>query len=569
MLQAAFAVLLMQAATVQGSVSKLGTNEPVPKVSMELRSMDSDTVQYSATTTDEGKFSFRSVRPGKYRVRASRQGYVRVEYGQRKSNGRGTPIDIAAGQSMPDLHVTMTPTAAIAGRIYDDKGQPIVKATVQAMKVGYANGKRSLTVMQTALANDLGEYRLFWLPPGQYYLSAVMPDWNISGDNVTLNAGAAGSTSSVQGSRFSAPVVDPVALSGFPPGSPVQAARYLPVFYPNTTDEDAATAIDAGPAAILTGMDIQLIPVRTRRVRGVVIDGDTGKPPTAVPQPAQLIAFPRTTGSGPSPFVNPTTGAFELQIMQAPTVVSGLSGLKSGRISLPYGETDIDNLQVVVTSGFRITGQIAIEGPANVPMSALRVTVRAEPQGLFTATPPPESGVPDNRGAFTLQNVIAGTYRLNINPVLATNSPTVPSIPAALQTAYVKSIQYGDTDVLNGPLHIEGTPNLALSIVIGTNAAPVTGLVFNERQEPLSDVTVVLVPSNRTRQDLFRSAMTDSAGKFKLDRVPPGDYKAFALDDVENGAWFDEQFLRRIEQRGVPFHMGDSPPPELRLFVSN
>ena len=52
-------------------------------------------------------------------------------------------------------------------------GQPAVNATVQALKATYPDGKRVLKPVQTAITNDLGEYRLFWLPPGSYFVSAL------------------------------------------------------------------------------------------------------------------------------------------------------------------------------------------------------------------------------------------------------------------------------------------------------------------------------------------------------------------------------------------------------------
>jgi len=35
-----------------------------------------------------------------------------------------------------------------------------------------------------------------------------------------------------------------------------------------------------------------------------------------------------------------------------------------------------------------------------------------------------------------------------------------------------------------------------------------------------------------------------------LKNVAPGEYKVFAWDDIEDGAWYDSDFLRDIEARG-------------------
>jgi hypothetical protein len=67
----------------------------------------------------------------------------------------------------------MTAFGAISGRVYDSAGEPLVNVPVQALKYAYADGQRTLTVVKTDETDDRGEYRLFWLPPGQYYINAV------------------------------------------------------------------------------------------------------------------------------------------------------------------------------------------------------------------------------------------------------------------------------------------------------------------------------------------------------------------------------------------------------------
>jgi len=52
------------------------------------------------------------------------------------------------------------------------------------------------------------------------------------------------------------------------------------------------------------------------------------------------------------------------------------------------------------------------------------------------------------------------------------------------------------------------------------------------------------VPS---RFDLFKDATTDQHGQFRLKGVAPGEYRIYAWDDVESGAWLDAAFLRNLE----------------------
>ncbi|MBI4474606.1 MAG: carboxypeptidase regulatory-like domain-containing protein, partial [Acidobacteria bacterium] len=177
------------------------------------------------------------------------------------------------------------------------------------------------------------------------------------------------------------------------------------------------------------------------------------------------------------------------------------------------------------------------------------------------------SGVPSNTGSFTRQNVHVGNYRINLAAILNL-APTTTTLPAALQNAYVKSIRYGDLDVLNDVLRIEGPPTDSLTIVIGTNPGSASGVVLDNQQEPLSDVAVVLVPANqRNRADLYKSATTDATGRFLIERIPPGDYHAFAFEEIESGAWHDAQFMRAFEERGMPIRVTEGAKLEFRLPI--
>src|SRR6185436_14473010 len=119
-----------------------------------------------------GKFVFQNVQPGRYRLFAARDGYVRAEYGQRGPSSPGTALTLTSKQEMKDVRMQLTPTGAIAGRVFDKFGEPVGNANVQALRYTYQDGRRVLNTVQTARTNDRGEYRLFWMTPGQYIVSA-------------------------------------------------------------------------------------------------------------------------------------------------------------------------------------------------------------------------------------------------------------------------------------------------------------------------------------------------------------------------------------------------------------
>src|SRR5437764_15349604 len=74
------------------------------------------------------------------------------------------------------LRAQRQPAGVISGRVVDDEGRPMRGAEVQAFALGYPYGTRQLTPRgNTALTNDRGEFRVFGLESGLYYL-AVHPN---------------------------------------------------------------------------------------------------------------------------------------------------------------------------------------------------------------------------------------------------------------------------------------------------------------------------------------------------------------------------------------------------------
>src|SRR5205085_75774 len=77
---------------------------------------------------------------------------------------------------MQGISLVMTPEGTITGRVVDANGDPLSRASVQALKVAYQFNGRALVTVESVPSDDNGNYRLFWLPPGQYYISATPAD---------------------------------------------------------------------------------------------------------------------------------------------------------------------------------------------------------------------------------------------------------------------------------------------------------------------------------------------------------------------------------------------------------
>src|SRR6185503_1057933 len=123
----------------------------------------------------------------RYRLLATRSGFAPAEYGQRRPGGSGTVIAVSPNQQKTGLQIGISEGATVFGRILDRNGQPLPFASVQIQKIDYRTGRASLVNIQTTITNDLGEYRIFWITPGQYYVCASANNNQTFGGTMLVN----------------------------------------------------------------------------------------------------------------------------------------------------------------------------------------------------------------------------------------------------------------------------------------------------------------------------------------------------------------------------------------------
>jgi hypothetical protein len=129
----------------------------------------------------------------------------------------------------------------ITGRVVDEFGEPIA-VDVNAMRARTVNGRPGPPwPMAGASTDDIGEFRLFGLEPGQYYVQAV---WRRMGAD--------------------------------DPTSPDRTG-YPPTYFPGTTIEAEAQRFTIAAGQTISGLTMALAPIKTARVEGTVVEAD-GRP---------------------------------------------------------------------------------------------------------------------------------------------------------------------------------------------------------------------------------------------------------------------------------------------------
>jgi hypothetical protein len=74
--------------------------------------------------------------------------------------------------------------------------------------------------------------------------------------------------------------------------------------------------------------------------------------------------------------------------------------------------------------------------------------------------------------------------------------------------------------------------------------------------------TAALVPDGAPRPpiDLYRTATTDMSGRFRMQGIALGSYKAYAFEEVPSDSWQNADFMRPLESRGVAVEVRDASP---------
>src|SRR5579883_1140689 len=158
---------------VKGRIVNAITGEPVRKAQVTLRNEPADS-SVSAATDDSGAYALSDVEPGTYDLRVQKNGFVPAgKPVSLQGSGSGWACPGAGGSPVASDAVTrLMPAAVMAGRVVDGDGGPVAGALVQAIQSRGAGSTQRLVVAGSATTNDLGEYRIFGLAGGRYYLGA-------------------------------------------------------------------------------------------------------------------------------------------------------------------------------------------------------------------------------------------------------------------------------------------------------------------------------------------------------------------------------------------------------------
>ena len=236
---------------VRGRIVAGDTGSPLRRA--QVRISGPDIGSKMALTDNQGRYEFKDLPAGRFNVSVSKSGYVTMQYGQSRPFEPGRPIELVDAQVLQKADVSLPRGGVLAGRVVDETGEAVADADVTAMRMQFQNGTRHLVQTgRNATTNDIGQFRIYGLPPGDYFVSATLHNMSSMALDM-LGGGAAGSMGSNQ------------------------TSGYASTYYPSTPNPAEAQRISLAVGQELPSVDIQLQPVRLAKITGVALGSD-GKP---------------------------------------------------------------------------------------------------------------------------------------------------------------------------------------------------------------------------------------------------------------------------------------------------
>ena len=512
-------------AVIQGRVMRADTGQPLRRAQIRASAPGVPRVRF-ASTDGEGRFTLAAVPAGTWTLTASLAGFVTQTLGQRRPFEVVDPIEIEDGERFAAADFALPRGGAISGRVYDESGDPVAGIRVQAMRSRFERGRRELAPTGAVdQSDDTGAFRLYGLPPGDYYVAA------------SLREPGAGQ-----------------------PGDAM--ASYAPTYFPGTAGLAQAQRIRIGVGDEQVA-SFPLLAVPTALVSGIAL-ASSGQPlgnGTIVLMPSDFNDAGRALmgtirPDGTFSFVNVAPGDYFIEIQAGP----GRANTTREVAALPIvvGGSDLTGIAITTGRGAVLTGRVVADPAAALPnLSGVSITAEIMRRAPGVVRTLGGSRV-DTTGAFRMEDLV-GLYAFRVT-----------GVPDGWM---VKTITINGTDVSDRIVEFTGRERAARAeLVLTSRVTEVSGRITGSGVSASPNATVIVFPEDTTKwaypSRYLRSTRVGERGEFAISGLPPdARYRAIAVDYVAAGEDTDPDFLAAISERATPFSLGDGERQTLSLVL--
>lgn len=498
------------------------------RVGLKPERIGSRRQMYAATTDGDGRFLLKDVEQGRYEFFASHPGFVDQHY-QANGSEKGATLSLKPGDKVSDVLFRMTVAAVITGRVTNDDSEALVRAQVVALRAPsedeledealFAFRKRELLPVSSVQTDDRGQYRIFGLKPGEYYIQV---------------------TDSPQ----------PDFMGIFDEGSQIReflGSEYASAYYPGVSQVSQAQLVTLKPGEEAQA-DVAMHRIKTAEVAGHVI-GPNGPARDAL----VILQQPHTDSVGMDRQDNTDEkGSFRLKGIPPGSYVLVVYQRREhediyepqARQKIELNGDNIDSLTISLGAGVTFRGRVTIAGPGSMALDRIRIGFQSvdEDQEFSSLE------LVRKDGTFEIPGVQDGNFALKVWGLE--------------DNWYVKSVRAGATDILAEGLQLEkGSAGGTLEVTLSAASAQLEGSVSNDDGVVIG-ARVRIVPDPESPYNQLRSnhTRTDQAGHFSF-MVPPGKYRVSARSPISS-----DGSSSQAEPKGVMLSENDHKTLPLKLI---
>jgi hypothetical protein len=466
-----------------------------------------------AQTDGQGRYSLKGVAPGRYSVS--------VEKKDNTSAPRSRSLTLAAGVRLR-VDFRIPKGAVISGRVLDRDRQPVQGVIVRTFSKAIVDGRLRLTEQGGDKTNDLGEYRVPYLPEGAYVVAAT--------SLLQIRKGTPGSNRAPR--------------EGYSPNT----------FYPGTRALDSAAVLEVRSGDERPGVDIVLQKQATRCVSFTVGSALAGPNIFArledrLAANAPSVAEGAVTANGSYEICGLAPGEYRLHLSSiTPGPPMQWVGYQMAVAAVDKENVDLGSLESLASGDVRGTVIVKDASTGGSMPAGIRVRIVArELQALYANTGP---GLVQPDGTFVLHQVFMGDYGIRVDALPA----GYYLIGASQQGRNVwdSGLMPGDGDV---------------RITMGKDGAVVSGRVLAEDGAAIPDASVFLVPKD-SGQHLV--AQSDQTGAYRFTSgVQPGQYRLVAAADLAGWQRQDAATVARLAANGTELKVGPQESRAVDLKIQS
>jgi protocatechuate 3,4-dioxygenase beta subunit len=527
-------------AAVEGIVIRDPESQPVKKAVIELiAESQAEGGNYTAVTGPEGEFRIENVLPGRYHLFAERTGLLDIDKHHASRDGR--VLNLSAGQEVKDIRIRLEAASIIRGRVTDEDGDPLPNAEVSVLRQTFVAGHTHWEQAGAERTNDLGEFRIANLAPGNVYVSVNPPP-----DFKSLIE-AAGGTATEQ--RNAEKAADKATLA------------YQTTYYPGTGDRSQASAIQLHAGDDFP-VNFSLTPSPALSIRGSVVNLPAHTSATIMLQSHDFnVVMNGAEMHKDGSFVIRDVSPGSYTIL---ATVDGSSVPMMARQSLQVGSSNVDGLRLAPQPGASVRGRLRLEsrgGMGTFDPGQIFLTLQSVEEGDDTTVAV--------GGRFSNLAHVSGDGSLEWNDVPPGNY-YVQMMRESDSSGdwFLKSMLASGRDVRDAGLSVNGG-TVMLDLVASNNGGTISGVAIDSKGAAVANAVIVAAPEARLRGrlDRYHKTISDQSGRFSLRGMPPGDYTVFAWESVEDDAYFNPEFLRGYEGQGISLRILDGERKTLQVNV--